>query len=543
MSGRRVVAVVGGGAAGVLASVALLRRTDADVVLIESGELGGGVAYGASARPWQLLNSRAGAMSAYPDDPGHFVRWAGVEACDFMPRRAYGHYLREVLDWAALAHPGRFRWVRGRVSDVRTDPLVILDDGREVRADDVVLALGNPVSGQPPGLPSALGEDPSFVADPWRPGALDNLPHDRPVLLIGTGLTAVDVTLTLAATEPARTPGTSGAARTSATPPAGATAHAAGAANMNGTAQAGGTAQVSNAQVGSAADKSSAADQSSAVGGSSAAPAWGQKPARDPAAQSWEEVLCGEATVGDLDAGPGAFWDGPVWGGPDREQARGLNTTGASDRVIIAYSRRGMLPLGHVERPADLDFPDLTGKSTLREIIRAVRESASTATDWRAVVDGLRPQTDAVWGRLADRDRDAFLRHLARLWECHRHRMAPPVAARIAHLRETGRLIVRKGAPPEGLPKAAIVNCAGPGRLPGAATGLTATLLRKGLARVGPYGLGLDVDHDGRIHRNIWVLGPLRRGVRWETTAVPEIRSQARDLAEEIATTGLERAA
>lgn len=510
MSGRRVVAVVGGGAAGVLASVALLRRTDADVVLIEPGELGGGVAYGASARPWHLLNSRAGAMSAYPDDPGHFVRWAGVEACDFMPRRAYGHYLREVLDWAALAHPGRLRWVRGRVSDVRTDPLVILDDGREVRADDVVLALGNPVSGQPPGLPPALGEDPSFVADPWRPGALDNLPHDRPVVLIGTGLTAVDVTLTLAATEPARTPATSEAARPKAT------AHAAGAA---------------------------AAERSSAPGGSSAGPAWGQKPARDPAAQTWEEVLCGEATVGDLDAGPGAFWDGPVWGGPDREQARGLDTTGATDRVIIAYSRRGMLPLGHVERPADLDFPDLTGKSTLREIIRAVRESASTATDWRAVVDGLRPQTDAVWGRLADRDRDAFLRHLARLWECHRHRMAPQVAARIAHLRETGRLIVRKGAPPEGLPKAAIVNCAGPGRLPGAATGLTATLLRKGLARVGPYGLGLDVGQDGRIHRNIWVLGPLRRGVRWETTAVPEIRSQARDLAEEIATVGLDRAA
>jgi uncharacterized NAD(P)/FAD-binding protein YdhS len=30
-------------------------------------------------------------------------------------------------------------------------------------------------------------------------------------------------------------------------------------------------------------------------------------------------------------------------------------------------------------------------------------------------------------------------------------------------------------------------------------------------------------------------VGPLRRGVSWETTAVPEIRSQARDLAEEIA--------
>ena len=29
----------------------------------------------------------------------------------------------------------------------------------------------------------------------------------------------------------------------------------------------------------------------------------------------------------------------------------------------------------------------------------------------------------------------------------------------------------------------------------------------------------------------VWVVGPLRRGRRWETTAIPEIRAQAADLA------------
>src|SRR3982750_4845625 len=90
---RPRVAVVGGGGAGVLVSGELLRCTDADVVLIEPGEPGGGLAYGA-AHPWHLLNSRAGAMSADPDDPGHFARWAGAAPEEFRPRLEYGRYLQ-----------------------------------------------------------------------------------------------------------------------------------------------------------------------------------------------------------------------------------------------------------------------------------------------------------------------------------------------------------------------------------------------------------------------------------------------------------------
>ena len=54
---------------------------------------------------------------------------------------------------------------------------------------------------------------------------------------------------------------------------------------------------------------------------------------------------------------------------------------------------------------------------------------------------------------------------------------------------------------------------------------------------MGPHGLGLDIDSmgrligaDGRVQEGRWLIGPLRRGARWETTAVPEIRAQARDL-------------
>lgn len=169
------------------------------------------------------------------------------------------------------------------------------------------------------------------------------------------------------------------------------------------------------------------------------------------------------------------------------------------------------------------------------------------------MVDGLRPHLDQLWTAFTPAEQDSFLRHLARPWECHRHRMAPSVGARIAELRAEGRVEVRSGgvrsmtAPPVGGLLAeldagvqwfgAVVNCAGPGQLPGSAGTFVAGLLDSGQARVGPHGLGLDIDSAGRlisatgqVQPGRWLIGPLRRGVRWETTAVPEIRSQARDL-------------
>jgi uncharacterized NAD(P)/FAD-binding protein YdhS len=174
------------------------------------------------------------------------------------------------------------------------------------------------------------------------------------------------------------------------------------------------------------------------------------------------------------------------------------------------------------------------------------------------VVDGLRPHLDELWVAFTPAEQDAFLRHLARPWECHRHRMAPSVAGRVAELRAAGALLVRAGGVGAvtvaadgrpvvevgGVPQryGAVVNCMGPGRLPVAAGPFVGGLLSAGLARVGPHGLGLDIDPAGRlisaggvVQERLWLVGPMRRGARWETTAVPEIRAQARRLAADLA--------
>src|SRR5262249_28288058 len=67
------------------------------------------------------------------------------------------------------------------------------------------------------------------------------------------------------------------------------------------------------------------------------------------------------------------------------------------------------------------------------------------------------------------------------------------------------------------------------------------SLIDSGLARPDPLRLGLDageagavLDAAGRPHDRIFALGPPLRGVRYETTAIPEIRAQAAALVPRI---------
>jgi uncharacterized NAD(P)/FAD-binding protein YdhS len=385
-----IVAVVGGGLSGVFAArELLLAHPGNEVVLIDpSARPGRGLAYGA-AKPWHLLNSPAGAMSADPDKPDDFTRWCRArdprtQPGDFMPRAWYGDYLTDVLHETDRTSEGRLTIYRARVERIfEGEKLAVLTtDGVVIPADQVVLALGNARRAYADGV------------DPWEPGALENLPPG-PVYLKGTGLTAVDVVLTL--------------------------------------------------------------------------------------------VRLGRTE-------------------------------------IIAVSRHGLLPQRHQPTtPTPMRLPDGIGAG-----IRAIRKEG----DWRAAFDGLRPRWDELWQRLSERQQESFLRHVARYWEVHRHRMAPAVADEIDALRAAGTLTVRR----VGVPLKGFVDCTGPARA--IDDRLVRTLAADGLVRPGPHGIGLDVTADGAVigrsgqpHRALWTIGPMRRGVLWETTAVPEIRAQARVLA------------
>ena len=196
----KYVAIVGGGFSGVLQAINLLRHSDARVTLIERARLARGAAYSTRNRE-HLLNVRASGMSAFPDQPRHFAEWlaanGGGDADSFAERRLYGHYLEQLLDQATGE---RLTLVEGEAVDILShgvDEQVMLADGRAIAADVVILSIGNLAPHVPREIASADLAGDLYVADPWAGDITADLSEQDRVLLIGTGLTAIDASLML----------------------------------------------------------------------------------------------------------------------------------------------------------------------------------------------------------------------------------------------------------------------------------------------------------------------------------------------------------
>jgi uncharacterized NAD(P)/FAD-binding protein YdhS len=199
------VAIVGAGFCGTVMAINLLRLSGSEplrVVLIDRERAARGTAFADRPYPY-LLNVPAGRMSATSADPLEFVRYArrrcpGVTTADFLPRSLYGEYLEWTLLAAELASPvAQLRRVNASVSFVgRSGPgspfRVQLEDGREVIADDVVLALGNAPPAPLPGDEALLGSS-CYVSDPW--GTPDRFRAGQTALVVGAGLRMADVVL------------------------------------------------------------------------------------------------------------------------------------------------------------------------------------------------------------------------------------------------------------------------------------------------------------------------------------------------------------
>ncbi len=436
------VVVVGGGAAGTLVGAHLLRRArpeaPVEVRVVERSDLvGPGLAYGA-ADPHHLMNNTATRLSAYPGDADHLLRWCAehgiqTERGAFLPRRTYGRYLSGLV--SELPETPWRRLIRVRGEAVRLDiddrrgsgGVVQLSCGWTQPADSVVLALGNPPPSATPGIAGEFAGS-RYIADPWLPGALDAVAGSDRVLLVGTGLTMVDVAVSLARRQP---------------------------------------------------------------------------------------------------------------------------------RVrLVATSRHGLLPRAHASQPAPVGAGLAAAPRTLRGLLSAFRAQLGQARapghDWQGLVDGVREQVADLWQGLSDADRERFLRHVARRWEVHRHRMAPSVHEELTGLLDRGVLTVHAGGVPDVSSFTRVVNCTGP--QPVSTPGWSALvdgMLAEGLARPDSVGLGLDIDPHGRVVRGdgsasswLYAVGFARRGTLYETTAIPELREQAGALAMRLLgdAAGVERA-
>lgn len=211
----KTIAIIGSGYCGVSLAANLLKlsKTPLTIWLFDrqsTTELG--PAYRTSSAI-HLLNVPAGGMSTWPDEPDHFVHWlkASPQAQPYLksdlalseqyvPRLLYRDYMSDVLRAALDAHPQSIvHQVQDEVVRVsQTDAngrgyQLSLQQHAPIQADQVVLALGNL---PPRSLYPELGD--AVVNNPWNYQAIAAIPTNHRVLIVGTGLTMVDVAISLA---------------------------------------------------------------------------------------------------------------------------------------------------------------------------------------------------------------------------------------------------------------------------------------------------------------------------------------------------------
>lgn len=228
-------------------------------------------------------------------------------------------------------------------------------------------------------------------------------------------------------------------------------------------------------------------------------------------------------------------------------------------RVHIV-SRHGLLPLVEDTAmrgvdPATLALDTRTPYAMLRSLRRVVKNFPG---DWRVVMESLRSITPAIWSGWNNRERKRFLRHLQSIWAIHRYRVPPATYAAFARMQAEGRISVHRGrvrggaanargitlniSAPEGsleLHASYVVNCTGPNAdLRMVTHPFVRHALARGVFRPDALALGIDTDEhyrvrdaSGEAQPQLYAMGPLLRGLWYETTAVNEIRRHATEIA------------
>jgi uncharacterized NAD(P)/FAD-binding protein YdhS len=432
------IAVVGGGASGLLTAIHLVRcGYRGRITLIErSAQTGEGIAY-STRRAEHLLNVPAANMSAFGDEPDHFVRYLRAHrdaayADDienlFAQRRHYAEYLRHTFVNVAK----ETQLLNAEAVAIRFDSDCVIEthEGKLLHCDGVVLATGN--------FPRRALHDhaPAAARVPgWNHEAIAAIRADEDICIIGTGLSMVDAMVTLSA----------------------------------------------NAHRGH----------------------------------------------------------------------------------IHLVSRHGLLPLPRIAHgvvEVDIDaFLCLSLTERTRSLHRTARDMAKRGEPWQWLMDALRPHVVQMWQTLSHEDQRRFLRHAARFWDVHRHRIPPSAAATLDAMRESGRVSLHVGGIKHAEWRAdgfhlqtrdaaftatRVIDCSGIQLdIRRAGNPLIDSLLRAGKIRPGQHGIGIDtdahaaaIDANGNADPRLSVIGSARIGQLWESIAIPELRQQAAAIARRLVT-------
>jgi uncharacterized NAD(P)/FAD-binding protein YdhS len=202
---KRLV-IIGAGFSGAVTAIEFLRRAPKGsqlTIVNRSGKMARGLAYGTNSSD-HLLNVPAGNMSALVDEPNSFLDFCRkldpeVHSGSFVSRKTYGVYLSELLSRSEAESGVQCSRITGEVLSIHSadnGAVIELNTGKQICADHVVLAFGNFAPARPRVL-QALDNCPAYVPDPWSASALSVQLEKPRILLIGSGLTALDMLISM----------------------------------------------------------------------------------------------------------------------------------------------------------------------------------------------------------------------------------------------------------------------------------------------------------------------------------------------------------
>ena len=230
---------------------------------------------------------------------------------------------------------------------------------------------------------------------------------------------------------------------------------------------------------------------------------------------------------------------------------------------IYAISTRGLLPERHELGHTYPSFSDeLTPMTRITDMLRTVRRHIAKAeedgSNWRAVIDSLRPATQQIWLGLPLAEKRYFKQHLSRYWNVARHRMPAEVGVILDEMVCSGKLEILQGrlksidfardkfhiafattTNSQTIEATALVNCIGSeNNFSKIDTPFVKNLVARGHIHNDELNMGIRSTPDGSVIGKagktsgiVYTLGTALKGTLWETTAIPEIRTQARQLA------------
>jgi uncharacterized NAD(P)/FAD-binding protein YdhS len=457
----KTVAIIGGGASGVLVCLNLLKncKTPLKIVVINSGgKLVTGLAYHLDAGN-NLLNVMSSKMSAFQDDPDHFMRWLTTQksvkgviskplAESYVPRKMFGEYLKSVWEKALTqkSEAIEVKVIHNHALGIKKRSYgsftINLNGGKEIDGDYVILATGNVLPRNPPILNLSFYQSKKYFNNPWLPSFVENLDFAKDIFIIGNGLTMADTVLSLMEKK----------------------------------------------------------------------------------------------------------YDG----------------------VIYSLSPNGfrILPHEHPNIPYDDLIKELNDPKSLYQMMKLVNKHIKTIKKLglkpEAVIDSLRPLTQSLWLGFSHDEKKQFISRIRHLWGVARHRLPAQSYEIIEKMKNARKLVIyagyvvdmteengscrieffeKKTKTVQSISVGRVINCTGPEvDIQKMDDILFKNLIKSNLISPDPLNMGIEADPrtlqvlNGEHERDdsFFAIGSLLRGLLWESTAIPEIRSQAKNIADQI---------